>query len=91
MWNCHSQAAGTLLCTTPSLARKAQAWILVLQGYVRPGCLHLTVDVRLSRAAAAATAAGGVRGVAEALLSGPHAAFWAAQASQVLPLLRKPL
>lgn len=57
------------------------------QGYARPGCLHLTVDVRLGAAAAAATAAAGVRGVAQALLSGPQAAFWAAQASQVcLPL-----
>ena len=53
------------------------------QGYVRTGCLHLTVEALLSRHADAVTARAGARGVVRALLAGPHGAFWAAQASLV--------
>lgn len=57
--------------------------LLLLQGFVRPGCLHLTVDVVLPHRDAEPSLAGGARGVAERLLSGWNGAFWAEQASQV--------
>ena len=58
------------------------------QGYVRPGCLHLTVDVLLPHDAAQLSHAGGARAVARRLLGGRHAEFWAQQLSQVRVLIQ---
>jgi hypothetical protein len=50
---------------------------------VRPGCLHLTVDVLLPHDAAQLSHAGGARAVARRLLCGRHGNFWSQQLLQV--------
>lgn len=54
-----------------------------VKGAVRPGCLHMTVDARLTRSTAAAAEANGPAAFARALACGPNAAFWLQQLLQV--------
>ncbi len=59
-----------------------------LEGFIRPGCTHLTVDFTLDAADAAALAALGVRGfVRHALVRRGGCPFWSAQTAMVRPVV----
>ena len=57
-----------------------------LEGFIRPGCTHLTVDVVLNAEEVAAVRALGVRGVVRDMLQQDGSEFWKRQTAMVCSL-----
>ncbi len=59
-----------------------------LEGFIRPGCTHLTVDLALDAEDVAAVRALGVRGVVRDMLQQAGGHFWPKQTAMVRPSLQ---